>query len=134
MIVVENEVTRYFWLGSGHTDAARAARRRDSDGHAPRLWQSEFRNGLYQHMQHRELSVSEALRLAEVAEADREEAIDSVATTDVLRRTGETGPPASNCEYVARTRDLGVTLVTGDETVVGRFPDPAVLLEDCASP
>jgi predicted nucleic acid-binding protein len=133
MIVVDNDVISYFWLEAGRTDAARAARRRDSDWHAPRLWQSEFRNVLYQHMQHRGLSLPDALRLAEVAEEDLEEATYSVASADVLRLSDETGHPAYDCEYVALARELGVTLVTGDETVADRFPETAVLLEDYAA-
>ena len=70
MIVVDNDVISYFWLEAGRTDAARDARSRDPDWHAPRLWRSEFRNVLYQHMADRDLSLVGALRLAEVAEAD----------------------------------------------------------------
>jgi predicted nucleic acid-binding protein len=81
-------------------------------------------------MQHRGLSLSDALRLAEVAEADLEDATYSVASADVLRLSDETGHPAYDCEYVALARELGVTLVTGDEEVADRFPDTAVLLED----
>jgi predicted nucleic acid-binding protein len=133
MIVVDNDVISYFWLDAGRTDAARAARRRDSDWHAPSLWQSEFRNVLYQHMQHRGLSLPDAVRLAEVVEADLAEATYSVATADVLRLANETGHPAYDCEYVALARELGVTLVTGDEAVAGQFPETAMLLEDYAA-
>ena len=50
MIVVDNDVVSYFWLEAGRTEAARRARERDADWHAPRLWRSEFRNVLYQHI------------------------------------------------------------------------------------
>jgi predicted nucleic acid-binding protein len=132
VIVVDNDVISYFWLEAGRTDAAREARRRDSNWHVPRLWQSEFRNVLYQHMAHRELSLPDALRLAEIAEADLEESTYSVSTADVLQLAGETGHSAYDCEYVALARELGTSLVTGDETVANRFPETAVLLEDYA--
>jgi len=132
MIVVDNDVISYFWLEAGRTEAARNARYRDADWHAPRLWQSEFRNVLYQHMAHRGLSLTDALRIAEVAEADLEDATYRVATADVLALASETGHSAYDCEYVALTRELDVPLVTGDETVADQFPDTAVLLEDFA--
>lgn len=53
MIVVDNDVISYFWLEAGRTEAARKARDRDADWHAPHLWRSEFRNVLSQHMAHR---------------------------------------------------------------------------------
>lgn len=132
MIVVDNDVISYFWLEAGRTEAARYARFRDTDWHAPQLWQSEFRNVLYQHMVHGDLSLPGALRLAENAEADLAETTYRVATTDVMTLVNETGHSAYDCEYVALAQKLNVPLVTGDQTVAEEFPDTAALLEDFA--
>jgi predicted nucleic acid-binding protein len=133
MIVVDNDVISYFWLEASRTKAARRARERDADWHAPRLWRSEFRNVLYQHMAHRGLSRADAQRIAETVEADLESTTYSVATSDVLRLVDASGHSAYDCEYVALAQELDTQLVTGDETVVNLFPDTAVLLEDFAT-
>jgi predicted nucleic acid-binding protein len=133
MIVVDNDVISYFWLEASRTKAARRARQRDADWHAPRLWRSEFRNVLYQHMAHRGLSRVDAQQIAETVEADMEGKTYPVSSADVLRLADEADHPTYDCEYVALAQALGVTLVTGDQTVVDLFADTAVLLEDFAT-
>ena len=44
----------------------------------------------------------------------------------------EADHPTCDCEYVALAQELGVTLVTSDQTVVDLFPDTAVLLKEYA--
>ena len=133
MIVVDNDVISYFWLEADRTEAARTVRKRDADWHAPRLWLSEFRNVLYQHMAHRGLSQIDAVRIVETVEADMGGATHGVASPDVLRLAGDAEHPTYDCEYVALARDLDVPLVTGDKTVADRFSETAVLLEDYAA-
>ena len=130
MIVADADVISYFWLDVERTAAARAARRRDEEWVAPQLWRSEFRNVLYQHMEHRGLALPDALRLAEHAEDDLEDRTYDVPTEAILRLVDDTGHSAYDCEYVALAQRLDVTLVTGDQPVVDHFPDTAVLLED----
>lgn len=129
MIVVDNDVISYFWLEAGRTEAARKTRERDADWHAPRLWRSEFRNVLYQHMAHRGLSRADAQQIAETVEADMDGTTYAVSSADVLRLADEADHPTYDCEYVALAQELNVTLVTGDRAVVDLFPDTAVLLE-----
>jgi predicted nucleic acid-binding protein len=133
MIVADADVISYFWLDVDRTGAAREARRRDEEWVAPAFWRSEFRNVLYQHMEHRALSLTDALRIANRAEADLEERTYDVSTEAVLRLIDETGHPAYDCEYVVLAQHLDVPLVTGDGQVVDRFPDTAVLLENFAA-
>jgi predicted nucleic acid-binding protein len=132
MIVADADLISYFWLGVARSDAARAVRQRDEEWVAPTLWKSEFRNVLYQHMQHRDLPLTDALRIATRVEADMEERTYDVSTEAVLRLVDETGHSAYDGEYVALAQQLGVTLVTGDRPVVDCFPDTAVLLEEAA--
>jgi predicted nucleic acid-binding protein len=129
VIVVDNDVISYFWLEAGRTEAARKTRERDADWHAPRLWRSEFRNVLYQHMAHRGLSRADAQQIAETVEADMDGTTYAVSSADVLRLADEADHPTYDCEYVALAQELNVTLVTGDRAVVDLFPDTAVLLE-----
>ena len=133
MIVVDNDVISYFWLEAGRTEAARKVRERDADWHAPRLWRSEFRNVLYQHMAHRGLSRADAQQIVETVEADMDGTTYAVSSADVLRLADEADHPTYDCEYVALAQELNVTLVTGDQTVVDLFLDTAMLLEDFAA-
>ena len=132
MIVADADLISYFWLGVARSEAARAVRRHDEEWVAPTLWKSEFRNVLYQHMQHRDLPLTDALQIATRVEADMEERTYDVTTEAVLRLVDETGHSAYDCEYVALAQQLGVSLITGDQQVVDRFPDTAVLLENAA--
>ena len=133
MIVVYNDVISYFWLEALRTEAARGVRMRDSDWCAPRLWRSEFRNVLYQHMQHRGLLLEEAISIAQDAEADLADTTFDVSTAQVLRLVEASGHSAYDCEYVALAQHLGVPLVTGDKRLPDLFPQTAVLLETFAA-
>lgn len=69
MIVAGADVISYFWLDVGRSEAARDLRRRDGVWAAPVLWRSEFRNVLSQHLQHRNLDSTDAIRIATRVEA-----------------------------------------------------------------
>lgn len=130
MIVTDTDVISYFWLEAERTPAARSVREKDDDWRAPPLWQSEFRNVLYQHMAHRDLPLDDALQIADRVDADMREATVSVRTADVLRLVDATGHSAYDCEYVALAQRLNVPLVTGDKRLPKLFPETAVLMED----
>lgn len=134
MIVVDNDVISYFWIriDTERASLAQDARERDSDWVAPRLWRSEFRNVLRGYMARDYMTLIEALEYARMAEEDLRESTRSVSTQRVLQLVDKTGHSAYDCEYVALAGDLGVPLVTGDETVADRFSETAVLLEDYA--
>ncbi len=133
MIVADADLISYFWLDVGRTEAARAVRRQEATWAAPSLWRSEFRNVLAQHIRHRGLDRTDAVRIAVRTETDLEEHTYDVPTDAVLRlvdRTDHSSRRLSGCEYVALAQQLGVALVTGDRAVVEQFPDTAVLLEE----
>ena len=129
MIVVDNDVLCYFWLGAGRSEAARQARRRDAAWVAPRLWRSEFRQVLRGYMQRGSLRYAEALWFIEKAERSMRGREYDVISADVLKLVEQTGHSAYDCEYVALAQTLGVVLVTGDKPLADRFPNTAVLLE-----
>jgi predicted nucleic acid-binding protein len=130
MIVTDTDVISYFWLEAERTPAARSVREMDDDWRAPPLWQSEFRNVLYQHMAHRDLPLDDALQIADRVDADMRDATVSVRTADVLRLVDASGHSAYDCEYVALAQRLNVPLVTGDKRLPKLFPETAVLMED----
>lgn len=130
MIVVDANVISYFWLDVSRTELAQEVRRRDSGWQAPRLWRSEFRNVLAQHIWHRGLPAEGALQIMEEAEADLASATRPVRSDAVLRLAARSQHAAYDCEYVALARDLGCQLVTGDTDLAEAFPDTAILMED----
>lgn len=132
MIVVDNDVLSYFWLGTGRTAAAKRARRIDPEWAAPVLWRSEFRHVLRGYMRQGALSFAEALWFVEKAERSMRGREYQVISSDVLKLVEQTGHSAYDCEYVALAQQLGVPLLTGDKELVGRLPETAVLLETYA--
>lgn len=130
MIVVDNDVISYFWLDAARTPVAKQIRQQDPAWQAPTLWRSELRNVLYQHMAHRDLSLSAALQIADEVEADMRDVTTDVSTAAVLRLVDASGHSAYDCEYVALAQELGTRLVTGDTRLPRLFPETAVLMED----
>lgn len=130
MIVVDNDVVAFFWIKSDRSTAARRGHRKDADWHVPRLWRSEFRSMLRQHMVIKDVPYSQALWYARKAERMLRGQEHAVSTSDVLKIVERTGHSAYDCEYVALAQALGVALVTGDRVLPRLFPKTAVLLED----
>ncbi|MFB6248026.1 MAG: type II toxin-antitoxin system VapC family toxin [Salinibacter sp.] len=135
MIVVDNDVISYFWIrmDADRASLAREVRARDPGWVAPRIWRSEFRNVLRSYMAGDHMTRAEAVEYARMAEEDLHGSTRPVSTPRVLQLVDETDHSAYDCEYVALAQELGVPLVTGDETVADRFSETAVLLEDYAA-
>lgn len=134
MIVVDTDVISYFWLRMtvDRPAAARAVRERDAVWAVPRLWRSEFRSVLRGYMTRDLMTLDEAKQYADRAEQDLKGSEYEVPAKTVLRLVDATGHSAYDCEYVALAEHLGVPLVTGDQRLVDRFDDTAVLLETFA--
>lgn len=134
MIVVDTGVISYFWLRMtvDRPAAARAVRERDAVWAVPRLWRSEFRSVLRGYMTRDLMTLDEAKQYADRAEQDLKGSEYEVPAETVLRFVDATGHSAYDCEYVALAEHLGVPLVTGDQRLVDRFDDTAVLLETFA--
>ena len=135
MIVVDNDVISYFWIrmDTGRASLAQEVRKKDDEWVVPQIWRSEFRNVLRGYLAGGYMTLEEALGFADRAEADLLESTHSVPSQPILELVSETGHSAYDCEYVALAQELGVTLVTGDNTVADLFSDTAVLLEDYAN-
>lgn len=129
MIVVDTDVIASFWIKTARTPAALRARRKDPQWVAPLLWRSELRSVLRQHLMRGTLAYSDAVWIAEKAEAMMQGAEFPVGSAEVLKRVEQTGHSSYDCEFVALASSLGVPLVTGDGRVARLFPEVAVLLE-----
>ena len=130
MIVVDTDVIAAFWIRTVQTPVAMQVRRRDPVWAAPVLWRSEFRSVLRQYMQAGHMTYTDALWIAEKAEADIRAKEYVVKTADVLRLVDDTGHSSCDCEFVALAETLGVPFVTGDTEIARIFPDVAVAVEE----
>jgi predicted nucleic acid-binding protein len=108
---------------------ALAARRKDSDWHAPALFRSEFRSVAAGHLRH-----GEALSNVFAATANAELAVQAHHMTDqeVFAVLQESALSAYDAEYVALARRLGCSLVTTDKQVLDHYPNLATRLRDFA--
>jgi predicted nucleic acid-binding protein len=133
MIVADADLISYFWIDNPLSDLARRVRSRDSTWAVPRLWRSEFRNVLMQHMAFQGMPYSKAVWFARKAEADLRDDEHEVETDDVLKLVEQTGHAAYDCEYVALAQDLGVPLATADRALAEAFPRTAVRMDAFAA-
>ncbi|HUF10543.1 MAG TPA: type II toxin-antitoxin system VapC family toxin [Rhodothermales bacterium] len=133
MIVVDTDVIAAFWIRGPRTPAALGARRRDPDWAAPVLWRSEFRSVLRQYMLAGHIGYSDAVWIADKAEASMRGKEYTVATASVLKLVERTGHSSYDCEFVALADAMGLHLVTGDGKIARVFPDVAVSLEEFAT-
>lgn len=128
MIVVDTNVIAHLLFEGPLQKSVRALFLSDAEWAAPVLWRSEFRNILATCLRRKQLTATNAIRLADEAHrvlAGREFEPDSA---DVLRLAGQSGCTAYDCEFVAVADNLGVPLVTTDTAVLKAFPARALTL------
>lgn len=114
MIVVDATVVAHLLLGGAHTPQARALYRRDAEWVAPRVWRTAFRELLTVYRARGELTIPDALQLADEAERLMHGAAYEVALAQVLALAERSGRCAMDCEHAALARELGVPYVTAD--------------------
>ncbi len=133
MIVADTNVITYLLLPGDSTPEAERAFERDPEWAAPLLWRSEFRNVLAHYIRLRRLSLSQALQLTEKAELLMSGREFAVTSSEVLALASDSGCSAYDCEFVALARQLGVPLVTSEQTILEAFAPTAVSLKTFSS-
>jgi len=126
MIVADVNLVAYLLLSGEHTEKARAVLRQDAVWAFPYLWRSEFRNILALCVQHRSMSLSEAMLLWDHATSlacDHEHTVDPRAVLELVAQHPLT---AYDAEYVALALYLGVPLVTFDQKLQSAIPGTAI--------
>ena len=68
MIVVDTNVISYLFINGIYTEYAEKLLKTDPDWIAPLLWRSEFRSVLSLYMRKTKLTVSDAIKLTQLAE------------------------------------------------------------------
>lgn len=126
MIVVDADLLVYLLLPGELTDAAETVLRRDAEWAVPRLWRGELRDVLTLYLRRRALSVEEAATVFEQAEELVGRREFEVGARGVLELAAGSRCTASECEYVALARELGVPLVTPNAKLLREFREVAV--------
>ena len=132
MIVVDAAVLGYLLIGGELTGHARALYRRDPDWVAPTSWRFAFNEILALYHQRGELSLADALQLADEAERILAATMYEVELAQVLQLAAQSGRCAHDCEHAALARELGVPFITGDPALATALAPGAVSLRDVA--
>jgi predicted nucleic acid-binding protein len=128
VIAVDANVLVCFFRPGEHTAAADSLLKSDPEWSAPVLWRSEFRNALARYVRCGDMTLDQALRIQDEAEALMSGAEYDVDSYSVLSLAQSSGCSAYDCEYVALAQKLGCRLVTMDEQILRAFPGVASAL------
>ncbi|HEX5580970.1 MAG TPA: type II toxin-antitoxin system VapC family toxin [Gemmatimonadaceae bacterium] len=130
MIVVDAAVLGYLLMGGELTPQARSLYQRDPDWVAPSSWRVAFNELLALYHQRGELSLADALQLADEAERILSATMYEVELAQVLQLAAQTGRCAHDCEHAALARELGVPFITGDPGLARALAPGAVSLRE----
>lgn len=130
MIVVDTNIIAYLYLPTELTGHAERLLETDPEWVAPLLWRSEFRNVLALCLRKGLLTLADAVRIQDEAEALLAEQEYSTVSRDVLGLVAASSCSAYDCEFVALARTLKVKLVTMDRRILAEFPEMAISLTD----
>jgi predicted nucleic acid-binding protein len=130
MIVVDTNIIAYLYLPTELTGHAERLLETDPEWVAPLLWRSEFRNVLALYLRKGLLTLADAVRIQDEAEALLAEQEYSTVSRDVLGLVAASSCSAYDCEFVALARTLKVKLVTMDRKILAEFPETAISLTD----
>jgi len=129
VIVADTNTIAYFIIPGERTQQALAVFRKDSNWVAPLLWRSEFRNILSVHLRHSYISIRQAIEYMEKAETLMQDIGYIVNSSQVLDLSLNSGCTAYDCEFVALTQDLGISMITSDRKLLNAFSDFAISME-----
>lgn len=126
MIVVDTNVLAYSLIEGDKTELALRVAERDPQWVVPQLWRHEFLNVLATCTQHGLLDLAEASRLWQQADRRLRPAERPVSMAAALRLATESRISAYDAQYVTLARQLRVTCVTEDRSLLRTFPGVAV--------
>jgi len=130
MIVVDTNIIAYLYLSTELTGHAERLLEGDPEWAVPVLWRSEFRSVLALYLRKGLLSLAEAVRIQEEAEAFLKDHEYMSNSGDVLRLVNGSACSAYDCEFVALAQSQRVKLVTMDKKILADFPETAISLEN----
>jgi predicted nucleic acid-binding protein len=125
VIVADTNIIAHLMLPTQDTALAERVFAADPDWIAPILWRSEMRNVLALYLRKSLITLEEAVRIQDEAEAFLQNSEYEVDVRDVLALADQSPCSAYDCEFVALAQSFGVKLITLDRKVLGAFPDVA---------
>jgi predicted nucleic acid-binding protein len=134
MIVADSNLIAYLLIPGDKSALADEVLRKDADWAVPLICRSEVRNILALYMRHEGMSLSQARRTMEKAEAlwlNREFAVPS---DEVLELTFHHNVTAYDGEFIVLANHLSVPFVTFDRPVRKAFPNLALAAEEFLNP
>jgi predicted nucleic acid-binding protein len=130
MIVADSNLIAYLLIPGDKSAWADEVLLKDADWAVPLICRSEIRNILTLYMRHEGMSLAQARRTMERAEALWSSREFAVPSDDVLELTFHHNITAYDGEFVALAKQLGVPFVTFDKRVRKAFPALAIAAEE----
>jgi len=123
MIVVDTNIISYFYISGEKSQLAEQLLLADSDWNAPILWRSEFRNVLSPYLRKNILAFDDVLFIIQQAEKLLTDNEFEIPSAHIMQLVSSSNCSAYDCEFVALSQYLDVTLITEDKKVLREFPD-----------
>ncbi len=133
MIVVDAQIIAALLLKSETTPLAKQLLIHDRAWIAPVIWRSEFRQILSYYIRKCILSIHQANLLMQEAENLMQGGQYDVPSLEVFAITGQYDCTAYFAEYATLAQELGIPYVTIDRSVLRKFPQLAVSVEEVMS-
>ena len=130
MIVADSNLIAYLLIPGDKSALADEVLLKDADWAVPLICRSEVRNILTLYMRHKGMSLSQAGRTMEKAEALWSSREFMVPSDDVLELTFHHNITAYDGEFVVLAKQLGIPFVTFDNPLRKTFPNLAIAAED----
>lgn len=132
MIIVDARTIASLLLPDERATLAQSAYSRDPAWASTPLWRTEFRHILIGYLEKKLVSIERAEQIIELAETRMQPRQYQVVSRHVIDIVMESGLSAGQAEYVALARELNLTLVSVDSTIIQAYPDTALHLSDFA--
>ena len=129
MIVVDTNVIAYLFIKGEYSEFAEHLLKIDSEWISLPLWRSEFRSVLSLYIRKNKLTVTEAYKIAQLAEDFMNEREFQVDSNKIFNLVSSSNCSSYDCEFVALAQSFNLTLYTSDKKVVQEFPNTAKLLK-----
>jgi len=130
MIVADSNLIAYLLIPGDKSALADEVLLKDADWAVPLICRSEIRNILTLYMRHEGMSLAQARRTMERAEALWSSREFAVPSYDVLELSFHHKITAYDGEFVVLAKHLGVPFVTFDKPVRKAFPSLAIAAEE----
>ena len=130
MIVADSNLIAYLLIPGDKSALADEVLLKDADWAVPLICRSEVRNILALYMRHEGMSLSQARRTMEKAEAIWRNREFAVPSDDVLGLAFRHTITAYDGEFFVLAQQLAVPFVTFDKLVRKAFPNVAISAED----